>query len=345
MDFLLDNPLATMDAYAFLALFASLIIFVSIAVGAVRYTSDRSDRLNIPAIPPNPDPVEIAYLRGGPNEAVRAVIFSLLQKHLIHIETDARRPLLKPTTPGGSVTGLAEIEQTALEWIGGAREARDVFRKDGGLVGRLWLPLSAYQGSLESRQLLTSEESLSHIKRFARTAAVLIALFGGYKVAVSLLYGNFNFVFTIFLAAVGIGVVLAIGKLPRMTRLGKLYLDRLYLAFRDIKFKSQRPYLKNAAEPVPTRPATVAGVDPLLLSVGLFGSSILAGTVFGTYNTAFQRAQQEEGKRATDSGSGGCGSGACGSCSSDSGGGSSCSSGGGCSSGCGGGGCGGGCGG
>lgn len=341
MDLLLDNPLAMMDGPVFLVLFASLIIFSVIAVAAARSAIDKSDGLNIPTIPPAPDPVEIAYLRGGRNEATRSVIFSLLQKQLIRIETDGIRSVLKPVLPAGSVKGLTGVEQTTMDWIGAVREAGEVFRKDDGLVTRLWTYLSAYQGQLENRQLLTSAENVARMKRYAWAAAAFIVFLGGYKVAVSIVYGHFNFIFTTIFAAIGVGVIFLVGKQPKITKLGRLYLERLHLAFSDLKYRSQASDLKNA-ESLPLQSASFAGVDPLLLSVGLFGSGILTGTVFGDYNTAFQRAQQEEAKRTNG---GGCGSAGCGSGSSGSGGGNSCSGGGGCSSGCGGGGCGGGCGG
>lgn len=340
MDFLLDNPLATMDGPAFLALFASLIILTIIAVATVRATGDKSDKLNIPTIPPDPDPVEIAYLRGGPNEAARSVIFSLIQKRLILIETNSSGSVLKPVLPAVSVKGLSAIEQTSMEWLGAVREASEVFRKNTGLVDQLVRYFSVYRDRLESRQVLTSEESSARIKRYARAAAAFLALLGGYKVLTSIVYGNFNFIFTIVFAAIGITVLLGVGRLPRIAKLGKQYLERLNLAFSDLKYRSQAPYIRNAESPS-LQSASFAGVDPLLLSVGLFGSGILAGTVFSDYNTAFQRSQTEEAKRQSG---GGCGSAGCGSCSSSSG--SSCSSGGdGGGGGCGGGGCGGGCGG
>lgn len=336
MDFLLDNPLAMMDGPAFLVLFASLVIFLTIAVAAVRAASDKSDKLGIPTIPPDPDPVEIAYLRGGPNEAVRSVIFSLLQKRLIQIETNSSGSVLRPVLPAGSVKGLSTVEQTSMEWIGAVREAGEVFRKDTGLVSLLRPYFSRYQAQLESRQLLTSEESSARLKGFARAAASFVILLGGYKVFVSLVYGHFDIGFTILLSAIGVTALVVVGKLPRITRLGKLYLERLNLAFSDLKYRSQAPYIRGAESPS-LQSASFAGVDPLLLSVGLFGSGILAGTVFSDYNTAFQRAQSEAARRGS---SGGCGSAGCGSCSSSSG--SSCSSGSCSSGGCGGGGCGGG---
>jgi uncharacterized protein (TIGR04222 family) len=95
MDFLLDNPLATMDGPAFLVLYVSVIILSAVALGVARANSDRSDNLNIPAIPPDPDPYEIAFLRGGANEVARAIIFSLIQKGFVEIVAEGKTSRLK----------------------------------------------------------------------------------------------------------------------------------------------------------------------------------------------------------------------------------------------------------
>ncbi|HVE58180.1 MAG TPA: hypothetical protein VNB22_15210, partial [Pyrinomonadaceae bacterium] len=126
-----------------------------------------------------------------------------------------------------------------------------------------------------------------------------------------------------------------VSNFPRVTKLGKAYLERLQTAFDNLKYTSQAAYIASN-QPMVAPQTSFAGVDPLLLSVGVFGSGILAGTVFDSYNQAFQRAQS-----ASIAGGSSCSSG-CGSCST--GGGSSCSSGGDGGSSCGGGcgGCGGG---
>lgn len=337
MDFLLDNPLATMEGPMFLVLYIFVILLSTVVVAAARSKIDSSDQLNLPAIPPEPDPYEVAFLRGGANEATRSVIFALVQKHLIEIVTDGSRSVLRPVITAGSVRGLAGPEQTAIDWIGASREVSEVFNKYYGLVEQMDPFFSAYRAGLENRQLLTSEEGRRQIKGYARTAAAVILLVGGYKVVASIAYGQFNFIFTIILALIGGIVVMSLGGLPRMTKLGRKYLERLQLAFDDLKYKAQAPYIRTAETDALPK-TSFAGVDPLLLSVGLFGSGILTGTVYDGYNTAFHKAQQQQ----VAGSSGGCGSGtACGSGSSSGSSGGSCSGGGGCGGGCGGGGCGG----
>lgn len=330
MDFLLDNFLTNMDAYAFLVLYLLSLILSVLGVLSVRSLADKSERLSIPAIPPEPDPYEIAYLRGGENEAARSVVFALVQKGLIDIVNQEKVSTLVKPDAAVSVTGLNNLEQAAIDWLGGGRETGEVFNRESGLIQRLQPYLYSYQAKLETSQLLTLMEENWRIRKYAFATAGIFALLGGYRVFSSLAYGNFNVAFTVLIAIVGVIILVSVGRLPRSTKLGKQYLQRLQSAFEDMKYRSQAPYIRTGETHVVPQ-ASFAGVDPLLLSVGLFGSSILAGTVFDDYNAAFHRSQSH---------SGGCGSAsACGSgCSSG-------SDGGGGSSGCGGGGCGGGCGG
>jgi hypothetical protein len=130
---------------------------------------------------------------------------------------------------------------------------------------------------------------------------------------------------------IGVVILGVMSKAPRLTAHGKNYLERLQLAFENFKYASKPANLNQNHQPA----NSFAAVDPLLLSVGIFGTAALAGTAYDGYNQAFHKAQQGQ----STSGGSSCGSG-CGT-SSDS---SSCSSGdggGSCSGGCGGGGCGG----
>ncbi|MGD9588441.1 MAG: TIGR04222 domain-containing membrane protein [Pyrinomonadaceae bacterium] len=330
MDFLLDNPLVTMDAYAFLALYVVTIISTFTIIWIARRESDKTGGLPLPAVPPDPDPFEIAYLRGGSNEAARAVVFSLMQNDMAELRKDGKRTLLQ-VAPAVGIERATGLERAALEWIGSKREVKELFDRANGLVARLRPHLDIYHDRLTAKNLLTAEAVSGKLKKYARFAAGFLALVGGYRVLTSIVYGHYNIAFTVILTIIAVIAVLSAGSLPRITKLGRLYLDRLQLAFDDLKRTSVQPYLPGSETAVVPQ-ATFAGVDPLLLSVGLFGGGVLAGTVFNDYNTAFQRSQQQAA-------AGGCGSGCGSGCSSGGDGGS------GCGSGCGGGGCGGGCGG
>jgi len=315
MKFLLDNPIASMEGTAFLVLFIVFIVITLAVLAVARATTDTTNQMPIPAIPPQVDPFEIAYLRAGANELARSVVFALVQKGAIEIVGDDKNRRIRRANSGMDPSGLSDIERSALAWLGTEREAKEVFDTSTGLVERMESQSARYQIELSRRHFLMPDEWKSRIRKYGTVAALAIAGIGGYKIVVAIMVGNFNIIFTIFITIVAFGIAKTIGRLPRVTKLGQQYLARLQTAFDGLKYQEAQPLMAQAG---------TAGIDPLLLSVGVFGTGILAGTAFSHYNDAFARQQQSGG---------GCGS----SC------GSGCSSS--CGSGDGGGSCGGGCGG
>lgn len=332
MEILFDNPLATMYGPYFLMFFGFLIFFAVMILALVKTQFDKTDRFAIPAIPPNPDPYEIAYLRGGTNEVARSVIFSLIQKGFVEIDNISTPAVVKKTLNQPDRRSLNQIEQMTLGWLGVSREPKEFFGTNG-LAEQLKVHATTYQGRLEQQQMLTSETDRAAFAPVKWSVLLLIFVFGAYKTFAAILHGKFNIIFLIIFTIVGLLIAKAVSNLPRITKLGKAYLDRLQTAFDNLKYTSQRAYI-SSNQPQAAPQTTFAGVDPLLLSVGVFGSGILAGTVFADYNQTFQRAQNQSAAGGSSC-SGGCGS------SSSDGGGSSCSSG----DGGGGSSCGGGCGG
>ncbi|HEX8367034.1 MAG TPA: TIGR04222 domain-containing membrane protein [Pyrinomonadaceae bacterium] len=337
MDFLFDNPLANMPGAVFLIFYSLLAIFSLIIFGIWKTQADKTANLPVPPIPPNIDPYEIAYLRGGMNEVARAAVFALRQKDFLIIQTDGKNSRIHRNQHQSDKRSLNQLEQTVLNWFGDSREPKEVFQ-GYGLIQVLEPYYGIYESRLEQQQFLTGGETRSRVKRARNIVLLLILGFGAYKFIAALINGYFNVFGIIVIAVVAALITFLAARLPRLTNLGKTYLERLQLAFEKLKQQTQQIYQpSDTPKVVPS--AQFAGVDPLLLSVGVFGGAVLAGTIYDDYNQAFQRAQNQ----ADTSSSSGCGS-ACGSsCSSSSGdsgsggdgGGSSC--GGGCG-GCGGGG-------
>ncbi len=325
MEILFDNPLARMYGPYFLILFGFIIFFAVIILALVKMQFDKTDRYPVPAVPTNPDPYQIAYLRGGTNEVARSVIFSLMQKGFIKIDNSGKKPLILKTDIRIDPRGVNQTELTALGWLGYSREPKEFFGADG-LNKRLEFQGNIYQNQLEQRLMLTDETARSTMNPAKWSVYLLIFLFGAYKLFAAVHHGNFNVIFLVILTALGLIISKKVAELPRLTKLGKAYLNRLQTAFDNLKYTSQAAYIvSNQGRVAPQ--TTFTGVDPLLLSVGVFGGGILAGTIFDSYNQAFQKANN-----ALSSSSSSCGS-SCGSCSS----GSSCSSGGSsCGGGCGG---------
>lgn len=332
MEILLDNPLGYMYGPYFLIFFGFVIFFAVIALALVKSQFDKTDRFAAPSIPPNLDPFEVAYLRGGENEMARAVIFSLLHKGLVEIEGTGSNSIVKRVENPERKARLSEIEETALNWMRFPLPPKDMFNSRG-LPSKLENYSQTYQSNLERRQFLVDEQARNSFKPVKWSVFLLIFLLGAYKTFAAIVHGQYNIILLIIFTIGGLVIANQVSKLPRITKLGKIYLERLQTAFETLKYTSQKPYL--AANQTNLSPQTTFGaVDPLLLSVGVFGGGILAGTVFDNYNQAFHRSQM------SSAGGGSCGSAGCGSCSS---GGGSSDGGGGDGGGGGCGGCGGGC--
>ncbi len=317
-----------MDGTAFLVLFVIFIVSTVTVLAVAKSNLDNTDKLPIPAIPPEVDPFEVAYLRGGANELARSVVFSLVQKRLVEIVNGDKFGRIRRVEPRTEVRGLTQMEQLALTWIGVERDAKDVFDAKTGLTYQLEQSTAKYQIDLSNRQFLMPEDLTGRARKFAWTAAALIVGLGGYKVVVAVMIGRFNIILTIVFMVIAFFIAMTMGRMPRVTKLGKQYLERLQLAFEDLKYWSQAPYIGLNANRSLAAEVGFSGVDPLLLSVGVFGTGILAGTMFSGYNDAFAKAQQQQAAGS------GCGSSSCGSScgSGDGGGGGSCGGGcGGCS--------------
>jgi uncharacterized protein (TIGR04222 family) len=335
MDFLFDNPLANMPGIPFL-IFYCLFAFVTLVVFFIwKKQSDKTASLPVPAIPPFIDPYEIAYLRGGLSEVARSIIFSLRQKDLLIFETSGKNSRIHPNRDQSGPANLLQIERETLNWFSIAREPKEIFQNYGGLVQVLEPYGKSYEAHLESRQFLNSRSRRQQVSQTRNIILLAILGLGCYKFIAALVNGYSNVLGIIAIAVIATLFTLAVGRLPRLTKLGRIYLERLHLAFESLKYQSARQPVHNGAPN-----AQFAGYDPLLLGVGIFGGSVLVGTMYDDFNQTFKRAQSQAAASTGGCGSS-CGSNCGSSCSSDSSSDSSGDSGSSCSSGCGGG-CGGG---
>jgi uncharacterized protein (TIGR04222 family) len=319
MEFLFDNPLANLKGPMFLAFYIVFIFIILIAYPIIKSLLDRTSSVPLPPISQNPDAYEIAYLRGGANEVARSVIFSLRQKGLAQIETVGKQYFIAPTVANKTARLTNSIEQAASDWLKFSREPKEVFSASG-LAEMLQPYCDNYEQKLMRQQLLADnslQTTTSMLKAFAMISIVLLGL---YKFVAALNHGRSNVLFLIIVGIIGLIVVRFFAKPARVTKLGKSYLAQLETAFD--RLRTQVQYAKPAAQS-----ATFAGVDPILLSVGIFGSGVLAGSIYNDHNEAFQKSQA--GSWSGSSCGSGCGSS---SCSSGGDGGGSC--GGGCGGGC-----------
>lgn len=314
MSWLMHNSIADMYGPTFLFFYGCVIAATLITSWwKIRAADPTTD---LPPLPlrANPDPYEIAYLRGGENEVTRLAIFDLIQRGYLKVSETKRwwggkdQRLARPSNHPDP-RHLSPLEQKVFHFFSSSRTAADIFQSDS-LLGDLKGLCADYESGLREERALCPFEVSEAAGRIGRAVAVVLLGLGGYKLTVAVLKGHFNVMFLIIMC-IGSLIGLALVCRPqRLSKLGRDYLKRLQGVFERQK---------------PKAGATAAGVPDttLLLLVSLFGVGVLAETSYAYFSQMFRQSTAGSGAW-----SGGCGGGC--------GGGSGCGGGG-----CGGGGCGG----
>jgi uncharacterized protein (TIGR04222 family) len=327
MDWLLHNFIADMYGPQFLVFYGGIIVVTLAACWWSINRRDPSSSLPPLQVPVEPDPYEIAYLRGGENEVMGSAIFNLIQRGYLqvgsqHVKDEPRKfwqeaKLSKPIEHAPDHPDprhLSALGRSIFEWFATPRTAQEIFQSE--LAAKIQTHCAAYKQRLEHERLLMPSEWKKTTESITIFCALIIVGLGAYKLIIALEKGRYNVGFLIMMGVVAMVILLRIvGKPLHLSSRGKAYLERLQKAFEKLKTQSSK--------------VTDAADQSLLLLVGLFGVGALAGTAYDSY----QRIFHQETTRGYSSA---WGSSSCSSCSSS--GGSSCGS-------CGGGSCGGGCGG
>jgi uncharacterized protein (TIGR04222 family) len=356
MSWLLHNIVADMYGPYFLAFYAMMIVVVIVACHRSVRSVDRTRSLDLPEIPAKLDPYEVAYLRGGENEVARVAIASLIQRGLLEVVEQrtllASARWMNPVSHGGSsgstmqrtflsktrkiergrkpiANELRPIEALVLKWSGFPSDPRSIFA-EGGVPTLLEESCFRFKEALTEKNLLAPKEMKAVGVLVWLAGSALILGLGGYKLWVALAKGHTNVAFLCILGLFG-WVVLAgvcVTLLPRVSLLGKAYLERLELAYGKLKdpFKlgCDLGLASNTAGETGQREkaqAARAHSDGLLL-LGIFGMEALFFTPLSDLCTLFARGGSSGGGCGScggggggcGGGSGGGGGGGCGGC-------------------------------
>ncbi|MBC7931057.1 MAG: TIGR04222 domain-containing membrane protein, partial [Rubrivivax sp.] len=157
MEWLTNNAIAEMRGPGFLLFYAFVIGLTLLACWLARRALDWTGGMPTPTIPHNPDPHEIAYLRGGENEVTRSVIFALVQKGHLQVSQQGNDHFVGQAAEQTERRSLSTIERRTLDWFTLPQKTSEVFR-NGALASQLKPFCSAYEQRLKSEQLLTTDE-------------------------------------------------------------------------------------------------------------------------------------------------------------------------------------------
>jgi uncharacterized protein (TIGR04222 family) len=323
LDWLVYNPLVDLPMSTFMLLYAVVIAGTLLWSWCVIQLADRTRGLPLPPIPSEPDAYELAYLRGGQHEVIRAAICALLQHGYVSASRtqpqsygSARtRPLSGDhwleRTERADPGDLPLIERRLLAWLDRPQAVRAIYsvmRNEG----------RASSERLHRAQLLTDESVYEWTRKFRRTVGLAVVGLGAYKVVASGGSDSLAALLVVGMAVAAWRLLSRVLRPPRLTNLGRRYVQALQFAFGQLK---ERWPL--AAQTVPD--------SMMLLLVAVYGPGVLIDTPYQALTGLFGA---DTARGSVSGGAGGCGGG-CGGC------GGGC---GGCGGGCGGC-CGGGCGG
>ncbi len=258
-----NNPIADMYGPTFLILYlfvviVTLVVARRLAAGTARV----EDAFPLP-LPSGPDPYEIACLRGGEREVARLALFRLVREGYLIVEGRGSGSMISRAAVPPGMAALSEIERSVFDLFATPRNAGEAARRLPSAILSRCMP---YEEGLRERRLLASADVKERVRTIKRRAMMVILGLGGYKLLVAFLKGKTNVVFLLIVMAVGIIILIRVCKSPRLTSLGRDYLDRMRTTFSAFK----------------DRGGDYSTFDPqtLLLLVGVFGVGMLAGTAF-----------------------------------------------------------------
>jgi uncharacterized protein (TIGR04222 family) len=309
----LPQPFSGLSGPAFLLVYAAFAAAVIIVSRLQVTAADRSLTGPLPPVSPERDPYEIAYLRGGKNELLRFAIFDAVRRKVLRLAPPAKgkkTQRIEAVPEAGSAASAAPPLDKIVEFYAQPRTSEELFASPLPEAVEAWAA-TRFGPALESEHFFTDPAVKSTATRVRWYGSAALVIFAGLRFleAFSLHHRNVGFLFVLLL--VSFMLLLLFTQVPRLSRRGRAYLERLKEALRP----------PGGPAPAFVGAADAAGIlDPIFVAVT--GLQALANTEFAPINKLFPARVSSGGD------SGGCGS---------SGGGSSCSSGGGC----GGGGCGG----
>lgn len=248
------------------------------------------------------DPYEIAFLRGGENEALRVAALSLIDRGLLEVSGDNFKT--KNQTSINSVR--RPIEKAILKKYMIAGHGYKMFN-DTNLKAACF----EYRGSLERNQLIASENVYQTRRPLLFLGLLILGGLAGAKIFVAIQRGRHNILFLVILAVVFLFYLFKSYKKER-TGLGDRVLTDLKSLFKGLKDRGNS--IKAGGE-----------TNEAALLAAVFGVASLSSVSFPYINKLFPKAKTNSScstnyscgsSGGSSCGGGGCGS-SCGGCGGD----------------------------
>jgi uncharacterized protein (TIGR04222 family) len=298
-------------------LFALAVIVITWFIGRRLAAGTHDDPL---VIPRDPDPWEIACLRGGENEVARLGVLRLVQNGLLQETKQAGKSrVIHSGAPSPDGFQPTRLERAILEFHQSARAPGTMFHPFSGIGFKLRdIVRSEMEPDLRRRGLLVSGSDRTLSALVITVAIALLVSVAAWKLGLAQARGKHNIGFLIMLTLISVLMTPLLGWVGRVSARGLKYVRQLAVAFEGLKDDVR----------VEDDGFRRGDAERALLLAGVFGMGSLSGSSWSNVSEWYRRSA------ASNSGCG-CGGATVSSCGAGSGGG-------GCGGGCGGcGGCGG----
>ncbi len=337
-----------MDGPLFLALYATLLVAFFVICMLIRHQIDRDDS-GKPVVPDvDPDPYQMAYLRGGANEVCRLATFELLALGALEEKKSllgSTKMMLVPEKMNAEFISLFARE--ASTFYREPRKPTEIFQSD--IANRFTSKFREWDEWIDKQSLRISPEKQFKLNGIAVILSAIFAATGVFKITAAVLNDKYNVGYALFMIMAGTGAILLTRKPRRFSSRGRDYLRATQIL--NGQHRRLPDPLNTPIVPAEVSTGALGGLGSVpVMAMGLFGVAALQGSSYEGFRKAYSRSEASGGgcgaSCAGASWSSGCGSAhhsthadgsSCGAS------GASCGGGGG--AGCGGGGCGGGCGG
>jgi uncharacterized protein (TIGR04222 family) len=331
MDYFFENPLTRMYGPFFLAFYA-LVTFLVIYF--LRYKSGRlintGEAIRDLQIPLQPDPFEIAYLKGGEKQVLLLVIYSLINRGYLHVstndkKTDVRIGKKEKALPVNALNNQEEIvfSCTTKKGMPITNFLNESFSE------KFTASCEPLRKKLEADNLLVDEGAEKKFKTLKSLGVGFILLLSLYKFMAAIQHGHSNVFFLFLFTIIAVILINNVKKVKLVRRIN--YLKELRTAFNytaDSGFDLQPFYIKQLQ-------LAIYGADVLKNSKQSYLSKYYNDHFINNRTTLWEKPDLDDRNSwiaaPASFNTGSCSSGGC---SSSSGCGSSC--GGGCGGGCGG---------
>ncbi len=235
---------------------------------------DTTLSLGLPELPSEPDPYEIAYLRGGESDVTLVLIVNLTLRDYISVVDFWKVKTIARAPNHPDQQHLSALERAVFDWFGTGSTGITAKQLFSGRLPKLVSSHCArlYEKRLETAQLIKAPEHRAREARLVLVAGSVIVGLGGFRLIHTLLEGRTNVGFLIGMTVVALLLLIVI-RHKRLTAHGRAYLRQLARAFEGLLSQTSRA-------PQDMR---------LPLLVAIFGLLALSNTPLSYYEDMFSK--------------------------------------------------------